>query len=111
MKLEHHTQQGVDIVKLSGHLVMAGAANARSTLKDIIKDGSGRLIIDLKLAEFVDSSGLAVLVSSLQAARKKAGDVFLVGPGNDVRALLELTRLHTVFQIFDDEAAALRAFA
>jgi len=110
MKIEHHTQQGIDIVQVSGHLVMAAAADARSKLKEFINDGSGKLIIDLKLAEFVDSSGLSVLVSSLQAARKKAGDVYLVGPSKDVRALLELTRLHTVFQVFDDEAGAVRAF-
>jgi anti-sigma B factor antagonist len=110
MKLEHHTEQGIDVVQVSGHLVMAAAADARSKLKELINGGSGKLIIDLKLAEFVDSSGLSVLVSSLQAARKKAGDVYLVGPSKDVRALLELTRLHTVFQIFDDEAEAVRAF-
>jgi anti-sigma B factor antagonist len=59
----------------------------------------------------MDSSGLAVLVSGLQAARKKGGDVHLVGMGTTLHALFELTRLHTVFQIFDDEAAALRAFS
>ncbi len=76
----------------------------------IIEQGSGKLVLNLTATSFMDSSGLAVLVSGLQAARKRDGDVFLVGMSNTVRALFELTRLHTVFQIFDDEAGALRAF-
>jgi anti-sigma B factor antagonist len=109
MNLEHHTQDGVDIVRLPERLMMANAADARGSLKNIINNGSGKLILDLTNTAFMDSSGLAVLVSSLQAARKKDGEVYLVGMGATVRALFELTRLHTVFQIFDDEAGALRA--
>jgi anti-sigma B factor antagonist len=109
MNLEHHTRDGVDIVKLPERLMMADAAAARTSLKDIISQGSGKLILDLTDTTFMDSSGLAVLVSSLQAARKKDGDVYLVGMGTTVRALFELTRLHTVFRIFDDAAGALKA--
>ena len=109
MNLKHHTENSIDIVKLPERLMMADAADARASLKDIIGRGSGKLILDLADTTFMDSSGLAVLVSSLQAARKKDGDVYLVGMGTTVRALFELTRLHTVFQIFDDEAGALKA--
>ncbi|NCA71674.1 MAG: anti-sigma factor antagonist [Sphingobacteriia bacterium] len=111
MNLAHRTENGIDIVKLPRQLGMADAADARAALKDIINGGGGRMIIDLSDTEIVDSSGLAVLVGSLQAARKKDGDLYLTGMGNTVRALFELTRLHTVFQIFDDESAALRAWA
>lgn len=109
MKLEHRTQNGVDIVKLPERLMMANAADARAALKETINRGSGKLILDLADTVFMDSSGLAVLVSSLQAARKKDGDVYIVAMCSTVRALFELTRLHTVFQIFDDEASALQA--
>ncbi len=110
VNLEHRTQDGVDIVKLPERLMMADAADARSSLKDIINQGRGKLILDLTDTAFMDSSGLAVLVSGLQAARKRDGDIYLVGMSNTVRALFELTRLHTVFQIFDNEPGALRAF-
>lgn len=111
MSLEHRTQAGIDIVKLPERLMMADAAEARAVLKEIIAQGSGKLILDLRDTSFMDSSGLAVLVSGLQAARKRNGDVYLFGMSNSLRALFELTRLHTVFQIFDDEAGALRGFA
>lgn len=111
MNLEQRTVDGIDIVRLPERLMMADASDARAAIKEIIGLGSGKLILDLADTTFIDSSGLAVLVSSLQAARKKDGDVYLVNMGNTVRALCELTRLHTVFQIFDDEAAALRAMS
>jgi anti-sigma B factor antagonist len=110
MQLEHRTENDINIVKLPERLMMANAAAARTTLKGIIGQGSGKLIVDLTDTDFMDSSGLAVLVSALQAARKQGGDVHLVGMGTNLQALFELTRLHTVFKIFDDEAAAARAF-
>ncbi len=110
MNLKQHTLEGVDIVALPERLMMADAAGARASLKEIIDHGSGKLILDLKATSVMDSSGLAVLVSALQAARKRQGDVYLCGMSDTVRALFELTRLQTVFQIFDDETVALRAF-
>ncbi len=109
MNLEHRVESGVDVVKLPERLVMANATEAREAIKGVIERGSGKLILDMSDTTFMDSSGLAVLVSSLRATHSKSGEVILVNVGNTVRALLELTRLHTVFSIFDDEAGALRA--
>ncbi len=111
MSLEHHTEQGVDVIKLPQRLVMANAGDARNELKRIVSQGSGKLVVDLSQTEFMDSSGLAVLVTGLQAARKRDGDVYLAAMNDTIRALFQLTRLHTVFQIFDDETGALKAFS
>lgn len=109
MQVTHESRDGTDIVRLPKQLLMADAADARTQLKEILLRGGGTLLVDLTPTEFVDSSGLGVLVSSLQTARKQGGDIFLFGMSSNVRALFELTRLHTVFQIFDDEDSALRA--
>lgn len=110
MNLEHRTQGNIDIVKLPKRLMMADAADVREQIKTFISQGSGKIILDLADTEFMDSSGCGAMVTSLLAARKRDGDVYLVHMGNNVRALFELTRLHTVFQIFDDESGAMRAF-
>ena len=89
---------------------MANAAEARTDLKSIISSGKGQVVINLAQTEFMDSSGLAVIVAGLQAARKMDGDLHLANMSDTIRALFELTRLHTVFQIFDDEAGAVAAF-
>lgn len=109
MQLKHESRDGIDIVRLPERLMMADSADARAQIKDILQQGNGRLILDLTLTEVLDSSGLAVLVGNLQTARKQGGDIVLIGMGNNVRALFELTRLHTVFKIFDDEDTALAA--
>jgi anti-sigma B factor antagonist len=110
MTLTHKQENGVDVVTLPERLVMANAGDARAQLKDIIQSGSGRVVVNLGETQFMDSSGLAVVVAGLQAARKMDGDLHLARMSDTIRALFELTRLHTVFQIFDDEASAVRAF-
>ena len=110
MSLTHRRDDGIDVVSLPERLVMANAGDARAELKQIIQAGSGKVVINLGDTEFMDSSGLAVVVAGLQAARKLDGDLYLAQMSDTIRALFELTRLHTVFQIFDDEGAAVRAF-
>jgi anti-sigma B factor antagonist len=110
MSLEHHQEQEVDVVLLPPRLVMANAGEARTELKNIISSGKGKVVVNLSKTEFMDSSGLAVIVAGLQAARKMDGDLHLAHMSDTIRALFELTRLHTVFQIFDDEAGAVAAF-
>jgi anti-sigma B factor antagonist len=110
MNLKHSQHNGIDVVQLPQRLVMANAGESRTELKDIILAGNGRVVIDLAETDFMDSSGLAVVVAGLQAARKKNGDVHLAHMSDTIRAVFELTRLHTVFQIFDDADAAVRAF-
>jgi anti-sigma B factor antagonist len=110
MSLKHKQANGVDVVTLPERLVMANAGDARTELKEIIQAGSGRVVVNLGETQFMDSSGLAVVVAGLQAARKMDGDLHLAQMSDTIRALFELTRLHTVFQIFDDEGAAVRAF-
>ena len=109
MLLEHENRDGIVIVRLPARIMMADATDARAQFKEIIGRGGSKLILDLTQTEMLDSSGLAVLVSALQSARKQGGDIVLFGMGNNVRALFELTRLHTVFQIYDDEEKSLRA--
>ena len=111
MNLEHRTHESVDIVKLPARLMMADSSEARSRLKRIIKQGSARLILDLSDMEFIDSSGLAALVNSMQTARKKNGDVCLMRMNETVRTLFELTQLLNVFEVFDDEATAIAALS
>ena len=110
MPLTHRQENGIDVVTLPQRLVMANAGDARAQLKEIIQSGSGRVVVNLAETSFMDSSGLAVVVAGLQTARKLDGDLYLAQMSDSIRALFELTRLHTVFQIFDDETAAVRAF-
>ncbi len=108
MALIYSSQGDVLFVELPTRLVMGVAPEVRNEIKDLITQRSARIVLDLREVEFVDSSGLSVLISTLNSAKAVGGDVVLLGPRAPVRSLIELTRLHHVFQIFDapDAAAA-----
>lgn len=110
MNLKHQKIGGVDVVELPRRLVMANTSDTRGELKSIIEQGDGRIVIDLSATEYMDSSGLAAIVSALQAARTKQGDVYLACMNDTLRALFELTQLHKIYQIFDDAETAVSAF-
>lgn len=102
------TQHGaIDILQLPQQLVLANATATRRELLQHVEGGRHRLILDMGSASFVDSSGLSVLVSVLKAVRKVDGQVVLLNLSDNLRALIELTRMHEVFEIFADRDAAL----
>ena len=107
MNISNNQHGNVDVVKLPQRLVMGNAPTVRKDLLEMIATGHRHLVLDLGEVAFVDSSGLSVLVSALKAAHKNTGSVVLLNLTDDVRALIELTRMHEVFQIFADEAAAI----
>ena len=97
-----------ELIELPARLVMANAVQIRNFLKQVVAHGRTQLVLDLHQVEFIDSSGLSVLVSALKAAQEQDGDVVLLSPSDGVRSLIELTRLHQVFEIFEDQDAAIR---
>ncbi len=111
MPFSHRQQGSVDIISISGAFDAAEAPAIRDELKRIIDGGSARLIVNLADVQFIDSSGLSVLVTALKAARAKAGDLALTNLTAPVRSIIELTRLHRILEIFDDEQAALAKLA
>lgn len=100
----------LEIVCLRGRLDAAAAADLREEFREFITNGHTRLVLDLSAVPFVDSSGLAVVITLLKAATANGGDVVLARVTPAVRTILELTRLHRVFRIFDDVDAACEGF-
>ena len=106
MYIEHQRSGSIDLITLTGELVMASCAEVRSRIQKIVDTGNGHLALDLAGVPFMDSSGLSALVSALKEARKKNGKVVLIHVAPEVQALLELTRLHQMFEIYDDQDTA-----
>jgi anti-sigma B factor antagonist len=107
--VKHRKIGPVDSVAIAGRLTAAEAPAIRQEILDVLARGDSRLVLDLSELAFCDSSGLSVLISALKAARGNGGNVVLAGLTPTIRALIELTRLQQVFEIFDDaEVAAAR---
>ena len=99
MNLEHYTENDIAFVQLPKRILMADAKATKKALHSLLQNQRPRLALDMRQLEYIDSSGLAVLVNCLQSSRKKSGDVCLFGMRDTVRALFELTRLQSVFSI------------
>ncbi len=101
MKLTTKKYQSVILVELPLTITLANADEVRGALQDILNHGYSRILMNMEAVSFVDSSGLAVLVSIYKQVRDE-GKAALLSPNNNVRALLELTRLHEILAIYED---------
>ncbi len=106
MILQHRSHNDIDIVQLSGRFAMADCAEINLSIQGMINQGHGKLIIDMEKVTFIDSSGCAVLVAAYKSLQLKAGRLVLV-TSPAVQSLIELTRLHTIFEILPSQVAAL----
>jgi anti-sigma B factor antagonist len=109
MVINEQKHDDIDLVVLSGRFVMADAPEVRERLKSLIDEGQGKLLIDMEKVSFIDSSACAVLISAYKGMQLKSGRLILV-TSPVVQSLIELTRLHTIFEIFPTLPAALEAF-
>jgi anti-sigma B factor antagonist len=87
-----------------------GAAELRETLRSMAREGCRKILLNLGEVSSVDSSGLGVLVSESARMRNQRGRIKMLNPTSRVVELLLTTRLFPVFEVFDNEAAALRSF-
>lgn len=99
-------QSGTVIVRPEGRLTFGVAPELRRQLRALIDGGNTRVVVDLSRVESTDSSGLAVLIDALKAARRHGGDLRIALANERVRASLELTNLSQVLKSYDtaDEA-------
>ena len=111
--------RGVTVVDLSGSIrlgeTMASGSGAAATLhgfiRDLLKQGSKNILLNLRDVSYIDSSGIGELFGCLTTARSQGGAVKLTNPNERVGNLLSLTKLNTVLEVIQDEAAALQSFS
>ena len=103
---------GVTIVDLSGRITLdEGSAALRETIKQLIGQGQKRVLLNMSKVQYIDSSGIGELVSAFTSAREQGGELKLLNLSKKVHSLIQITKLHAVFDIRDDEAAAVQAFS
>jgi anti-sigma B factor antagonist len=83
----------------------------RGTISDLLSIGRRQLIVNLAQVSQVDTSGLTALVNAHLTASKRGGALKVVNPTKRIRDLLGVTRLNTLFEIFDNEDEAVASFA
>ncbi len=103
---------GVTIVDLSGRIVLGeGSAALRDLVRNLVKEGIKKILLNFRNVDYIDSSGLGELVSAFTSMRGQGGELKLLNLTKRVRALLQITKLLTIFDIKDDEAISVKSFS
>ena len=112
MKFKTREVDGVTILDLSGRITLGeGSGTLRDAVRDLVSKGSNKILLNLGDVDYIDSSGLGELVAAYTAVKNAGGDLKLVNLTKKVSDLLVITKLATVFDVKDDEAAAVASYA
>ena len=90
----------ITLVRLSGRLDAAASPKVKASLQELLETDQPKVIVDLQEVPFVDSSGIASLVSGLRLAREKNGTLALSGIQSQVQTVFRLTMLDHIFPIY-----------
>jgi anti-sigma B factor antagonist len=111
LSLTERSKEGIVIIDVKGPIVAGdGADKLRDRLKALAESGTPNAVLNLAQVDYIDSSGLGALVMSYSTLKKKDGMLKLLNLTRRNVELLVLTKLETVFEVFDDEQNAVNSF-
>ncbi len=111
MELTTRADGRVTILTVNGDLVVGDPESTfKKTVIRLLEGGQMNLLVDLRGVGFLDSSGLGALVRALTSSQKEGGQTKLLHAGPQVRRLLEMTKLDSVFEMHDDLERAVSSF-
>ncbi len=102
----------VTILDLDGKVTIGeGSVALRSAIRRLLGEGKNKILLNLGGVGYIDSSGIGELVSSFTAVNKENGTLKLLNLTQKIQDLLAITKLLTVFDVYDAEADALASFS
>ena len=101
----------VTVLDMSGKITIGeGSVALRTAVRRLLEEGKKRILLNVGGVSYIDSSGIGELVSSYTAINKEAGQLKLLNLTQKIRDLLTITKLLTVFDVYESEAEALNSF-
>jgi anti-sigma B factor antagonist len=101
----------VTILDLEGKITIGeGSVSLRTAIRRLIEEGKKKILLNLAGVSYVDSSGIGELVSSYTTINREGGQLKLLKLTQKIKDLLTITKLLTVFDVYDDESEALNSF-
>ena len=102
---------GVTIVDIRGRMVLGKeSAFMRDLIYDLLRNDHKQIVLNLGAVEYIDTTGVGLLVGSYTTVRKRGGKMTLLNLQEQVSAVMQITNLYTVFDIVNGEAAAVASF-
>jgi len=103
---------GVTILDLSGRIVLGeDTMMLRNTIRDLIANRQKLILLNFGDVPYIDSSGIGELVTAFTTVRKQGGELKLLNLTRKVHDVLQITKLYSVFDVKDNEDAAIQSFA
>jgi anti-sigma B factor antagonist len=111
IKMTNSEVDGVSVVELDGRIVLGEESNSlREKLKSLIAEGKKKIVLNMAEIKYIDSSGLGTLVAAHLSAKNQGASVRLCHLGKKFHEIMQMTKLLTVFDVYDTEAAAVNSF-
>jgi len=111
LKMTSREVDGVSVLALDGRIVLGEESNAlREKVKSLIAEGKKKTVLNMNNVTFIDSAGLGTLVALHHSAKSNGAQLKLCHLGTKFREVLQITKLLTVFDVYDTEAAAVASF-
>jgi anti-sigma B factor antagonist len=110
MEIERRENGNVVILDMNGKLDLHSVSEVMDLISKLVEEQKYNVIINLDRVFFVDSSGLGALISSVSTLRKYRGDLKIIKVSKSIRNVFELTKLTSIFEIYDSEMDAVSAF-
>ncbi len=112
LEIQESTQDAVTVLKLSGRITLGAESNKlRTRIKDVLGRGNAQVVLDLSDVSYIDSAGLGTLVAGFTTARNQGGSVKLAHLTKKFREQLNITKLVTIFDVYESVGEAVKSFA
>ena len=112
VKLSTRQVGNVTVVDVAGRITLGeGSSALRETLREMVAKNQNKILLNLADVTYIDSSGIGELVSGYTTVTNTGGALKLLNLNKRVKDLLQITKLYTVFEVHEDEAAAIRSYA
>lgn len=111
LKMTNSEVDSVSVVELDGRIVLGEESSSlREKLKSLVAAGKKKIVLNMANIEYIDSSGLGALVAAHVSAKTQGASVRLCNLGKKFHDVMQMTRLLTVFDVYDKQAAAVSSF-
>jgi anti-sigma B factor antagonist len=112
LNMTNREVDGVSVVTLDGRIVLGDESNAlRMKLKSLIAGGKKQIVLNMDNITYIDSAGLGILVAAHCSAKTQGASLRMCHLGRKFQEVLQITKLVTVFEVCDTEAAAVASFS
>jgi anti-sigma B factor antagonist len=111
LRMTDREVNGVTVVEIEGRIVLGEESNAfRERVKALLAANHKKIVLNMKNVTYIDSAGLGTLVATFHSARNQGAALKLANLGAKFQEVLQVTKLMTVFEVFNDETTAVQSF-